>query len=178
MTWSPGDFIKPDPTLSNDDAREHILNELHRYFTDPKNTSERLVRIQNLVSGTSLENNSLGEVIFDILHAHLVETKSFLEDLLPADIAATFCEEVIGFVEEDTLPDGPTILSIWPDSDSDVEMDADADSAVKEISFWDMTVSVPVHVLLSGVVVALLSVIAVNVHYALALGTEPVRFEL
>ena len=117
MSWNPGDFIKPDKTLPIEAIKDHILNELHRYFHDKKNTSDRLNRIRNIVQSYSI-NDCLGEIIFDILHAYLADSRSFLEDLLPPDIPAEFFTEVIGFIECDTLPNSGyppvTIMSLWP----------------------------------------------------------------
>lgn len=146
MSWTPGDFIKPDPALSVEATRDHILNELHRYFTNTKNTSDRLVRVQKIVEGVSLETNTLGDIIFDTLHAYLTDTSSFLMDLLPENVHDAFVEEVIGFVEEDTLPNGSTILSLWLETEPEPETEPEAEKE-QEFSFWDLTVPIPLYVM-------------------------------
>jgi len=146
MTWTPGDFIKPDPTLSAEATRDHILHELYRYFKDPKKT-DRFLRIQTF---TSMEDAILGEIIFDILHAYMVDSRSFLRDLLPDTIRPEFFDEVIGYIDEDTLPDSSTtILSLW-DSATD---DDSIEEPLQEISFWDVTIPVPLYVVLSGLAI-------------------------
>ena len=148
MTWTPGDFIKPEPTLSVEATRDHILNELYRYFkTSAISTkTDRFLRIK---THTSIDEETLGDIIFDILHAYLADSRSFLRDLLPDNIEPAFFDEVIGYIAEDTLPDSSTtILSLWPpeaDSDSDSE-----EAPLVDVSFWDVTIPVPIHVVFSG----------------------------
>jgi hypothetical protein len=151
MTWNPGDFIKPDPTLSVEETQEHILNELYRYFQDLKHPSDRLKRIQTSVSGTYLESNPalLGEIIFDILHAYLVDTRSCLQDLLPSTLSQEFIHEVLGFIEEDTLPDSTTVIaSVWIPSPSS------SPSSEDDVNILEQTIPVPLYVAVYGIAFA------------------------
>jgi hypothetical protein len=177
MTWSPGDFIKPDPTLSAEATREHILNELDRYFKDPKST-DRLVRIQKIVEGISFDKNSLGEIIFDILHAYLVDSSSFLKDILPDDIYDAFLDEAVGFIEEDTLPDGSTILSLWLETEPEPEPEPESEPSVKEISFWNANIPIPLYVLTFGSCIIVAFLISSSAQHSLTCGTFSLRSEL
>lgn len=155
MTWTPGDFIKPDPTLSVEATRDHILNELYRYFKDSASSTktDRFLRIK---THTSIDEETLGDIIFDILHAYLADSRSFLRDLLPDNIEPAFFDEVIGYIAEDTLPDSSTtILSLWlPEVEVEEEAEAEAEEApLVDVSFWDVTIPVPIHVVFSGLAV-------------------------
>jgi hypothetical protein len=160
MTWNPGDFIKPDPELSSEATREYILNELYQYFSNPKNTSERLVRIRKIVP--SIDSKVLGQIIFDILHAYLVDSRSALRDLLPDDIAPEFFDEVIGFVDEDTLPDSSTtIMTLWTATEPSPELSSETET---ESDVWDLTIPVPIHVVMAGLAVIAMWLFGMNVY--------------
>jgi len=127
---TPGDFIKPDPGLTNSERRQYILEEMKRWLCSPQMTA----MVESMVAeDVSLEDVRAG--MFPAGRIYLI-----LKHLDPSDagiwgarevghLCYSICVDnlqsgnstanndildlVLGFLDVDRLPDGRTIRDLW-----------------------------------------------------------------
>lgn len=127
---TPGDFIKPDPGLTNSERRQYIVEEIKRWLCSPQMTA--------LVESMVAEDVSLEDVRAGMFPAGRIYL--ILKHLDPSDagiwgarevghLCYSICVDnlqsgnstanndildlVLGFLDCDRLPDGRTIRDLW-----------------------------------------------------------------